>query len=224
MVGERAEVARLSWGERQGSSVVSGAMTDRRAARMRQVLDHRLGLVRCAVEAVYHRHNASAILRSCDAFGVHHVHLVGADGPPSGAARGAERWLALHSHATNEEALALLRESGIDVWIADLADGPTVPPEEVPLDRPVCLWFGAELVGVSEEARRAAKGTVTVPMWGMGQSLNVSVAAAIVLRPIAERARTLGTPALLSDAERDATLAAWMERDDLAVIGDRRRP
>jgi tRNA (guanosine-2'-O-)-methyltransferase len=80
----------------------------------------------------------------------------------------------------------------------------------------VCLWFGAELVGVSEEARRAAKGTVTVPMWGMGQSLNVSVAAAIVLRPIAERARALGERARLPDEEREATLAAWLERDRIS--------
>ncbi len=192
-------------------------MTDRRAARMRQVLDDRLGLVRCAVEAVYHRHNASAILRSCDAFGVHHVHLIGADGPPSGAARGAERWLALHSHRDVAEALAALAAAGVDVWVADIADGPTVPPEEIPLDRPVCLWFGAELVGVSEEARRAAKGVVTVPMWGMGQSLNVSVAAAIVLRPVCDRARALGEGALLPERERRETLAAWLGRDRISA-------
>jgi len=197
-------------------SVVTGAMTDRRAARMRQVLDDRLGLVRCAVEAVYHRHNASAILRSCDAFGVHHVHLVGAGGRPSGAARGAERWLALHSHRDVSEALAALASAGVDVWVADLADGPTVLPEEIPLDRAVCLWFGAELVGVSAEARRAARGVVTVPMRGMGQSLNVSVAAAIALRPVCERARAVGPRSLLPDAEKSATLAAWLERDRIA--------
>jgi len=184
---------------------------------MRQVLDDRLGLVRCAVEAVYHRHNASAILRSCDAFGVHHVHLIGAEGPPSGAARGAERWLALHDHRAVEDALAALRDAGVEVWVADLAEGPTALPEEIPLDRPVCLWFGAELVGVSDEARRAAKGVVTVPMRGMGQSLNVSVAAALVLRPVCERARAIGAPALLSESEREATLAAWLERDRISA-------
>jgi tRNA (guanosine-2'-O-)-methyltransferase len=180
-------------------------------------LNDRLSLVRCAVEAVYHRHNASAILRSCDAFGVHHVHLVGADGPPSGAARGAERWLALHAHRDVGEALATLRDAGVDLWVADLADGPTVLPEDLPLERPVCLWFGAELVGVSDEARRAAKGVVSVPMRGMAQSLNVSVAAAITLRPVAERARALGQRALLSDDERERTLREWLARDRITA-------
>jgi tRNA (guanosine-2'-O-)-methyltransferase len=192
-------------------------VSDRRDDRMRQVLERRLGRVRCAVEAVYHRHNVSAILRSCDAFGIHHVHVVGGEGGATGPARGAERWLAIHPHATAAEALAALREAGCDVWVADLADGPTVVPERVPLDRPVCLWFGAELLGVSAEARAAARGVVTVPMAGMAQSLNVSVAAAVVLRPVADRARALGAGALLPEAERAATLAAWRARDDATV-------
>ena len=181
---------------------------------MRRVLEGRLGLVRCAVEAVYHRHNVSAILRSCDAFGVHHVHLVGGEGPAgTGPARGAERWLALHGHPTTADALAAVREAGCDLWVADLADD-AVPPEQVPLDRPVCLWFGAELLGVSPEARAAARGVVGIPMAGMAQSLNVSVAAAVALRPVADRARALGPGARLSDEAGSRTLAAWRARDD----------
>ena len=67
--------------------------TDARIQRMETVLALRLGHVRCAAEALYQRHNVSAILRTCDAFGVHHVHLVGEDFTATrGAARGAERW------------------------------------------------------------------------------------------------------------------------------------
>jgi tRNA (guanosine-2'-O-)-methyltransferase len=188
-------------------------VSDRREDRMRRVLERRLALVRCAVEAVYHRHNVSAILRSCDAFGVHHVHLVGGEGPAgTGAARGAERWLALHDHPTTREAIAAVRAAGCDVWVADLSDD-AVTPEEVPLDRPVCLWFGAELLGVSPEARAAARGVVGIAMAGMAQSLNVSVAAAVALRPVADRARARGSGALLSEEERRDTLAAWLARD-----------
>lgn len=179
---------------------------------MQEVLARRLGRVRCAIEAVYHRHNVAAILRTCDALGIHHVHLIGSAGPPSkGPARGAERWLGLHEHADASLAIAALRAGGFSLWVADFAE-PAVPPEAVPVDRPVCLWFGAELVGVSPVARAAADGVVTVPMRGMAQSLNVSVAAALALRPVAERAR--GEPgAGLSDAERATTLAAWLSRD-----------
>src|SRR5262245_34193042 len=107
---------------------------------MRRVLDQRLGWVRCALEAVYHRHNCSAILRTADALGLHTAHLVeGHFRPGKGAARGAERWLDLRWEASAGQALAGLQRDGYAVYVADLAeDG--VPPEEIPLDRPVCLW------------------------------------------------------------------------------------
>lgn len=193
--------------------------TDRRQQRMEAVLDQRLARVRCAVEAVYHRHNVAAILRTCDALGIHHVHLVaGESGAVSkGPAKGAEHWLALHRHPSTAEAIAAIRAEGCAIYVADLVGAPVLP-EEVPVDRPVCLWFGAELVGVSDEARAAADGVVAVPMRGMAQSLNVSVAAALTLRPVAERARAEGRPAFLPADERAAVLAGWLERE---VAGNR---
>lgn len=185
---------------------------------MREVLGQRLAHVHCAVEAVYHRHNVSAILRTCDALGVHTVHLVGSPGMKvsKGPARGAERWLDVRHHDTTEDAVAALRAAGVALWVADLAD-PAVPPEAVPLDRPVCLWLGAELVGVSPAARAAADGVVTLPMRGMAQSLNVSVAGALALRSLAERARSLGPAAFLPADTAARTLAAWIRRDEDAA-------
>ena len=189
-------------------------MTER-LDRIVAAADGRLGWVRCAIEALYHRHNVSAVLRTCESLGLQHVHLVeGHFHPSKGTARGAERWLDLHEHATPTDAIAAIRAAGFAVWVADFAD-PPVPPEAVPIDRPVCLWFGAELVGVSPEARAAADGVVTIPMRGLAQSLNVSVAAAVCLRAVAERARAeLGAGALLPPAERDALLAKWIGREE----------
>jgi tRNA (guanosine-2'-O-)-methyltransferase len=92
------------------------------------------------------------------------------------------------------------------------------------VDAPVCLWFGAELLGVSDAARAAADGVVAVPMRGMAQSLNVSVAAALALRPVADRARALGEEAILPQAERAGTLAGWVAREGArdAAIASRR--
>jgi tRNA (guanosine-2'-O-)-methyltransferase len=191
---------------------------------MRQVLGQRLAHVHCAVEAVYHRHNISAILRTCDALGVHTVHLVGGGDlrVSKGPARGAERGLDVRLHADATAALAWLAGAGVDVWVADLAD-PAVPPEAVPLERPVCLWFGAELVGVSETASAAAKGVMTIPMRGMAQSLNVSVAAALGLRGVTERARALGPRAFLPTDLVEATVAGWVRRDDDTALRVRQR-
>lgn len=187
--------------------------TPGRLERMREVLGQRLGHVRCAAEALYHRHNVSAVLRTCDALGIHRVHLVGEQFvATTGASRGAERWLEIAEHPTAEQAVAAIKAAGFRLWVADLAE-PPVAPEEVPIDEPVCVWVGAELSGVSEAARAAADGIVTVPMRGFTQSLNVSVAAALALRPIAERARALGPRALLPEAEQTAIFAAWEARE-----------
>jgi len=190
-------------------------ITEHRHTRMSTVLGQRIGWVRCAVESVHHRHNVSAILRSCDSVGVHHVHLVeGKVKGGSGASRGAERWLNLHHHDSSADAIQAIKSAGFALWIADLAE-PPIAPEQVPvLDKPVCLWFGAEMVGVSEAARAAADGMVTIPMRGFSQSLNVSVAAALTLRPVAERARAqLGERALLPSTERAAIWSQWMARE-----------
>lgn len=186
----------------------------RRLDRIQRALDDRIGHVACAIQAVHHRHNVSAILRTCDALGVHRVDLVeGHFVPTKGAARGAERWLDLHHHDNTELAIASLKRAGYRIYVADL-DEHSVTPEQVPLDQPVCLWMGAELQGVDPHARASADGVVQLPMRGLAQSLNVSVAAALILRSVAERARaSLGTAALLPVEEREATWQAWLERE-----------
>jgi tRNA (guanosine-2'-O-)-methyltransferase len=179
---------------------------------MKHVISQRIRHVRCVIEAVYHRHNISAILRTCDALGIHTVHLItDSFRATKGAARGAERWLDVVRHQTPEEAISVLRADGYKIYIADLGND-SVTPEQVPIDAPVCLWFGAELVGVSDAAQAAADGVMTIPMRGFAQSLNVSVAAAIALRPVVERARALGDEALLTPEVRGATWDAWMSR------------
>lgn len=188
--------------------------SDRRRQRMTEVLARRLVTVHCVIEALHHRHNISAILRTCDALGIHHVHLVAGRRfkVSQGTARGAERWLHLHKHRTPGEAIAALRAEGLAIWVADLADDSRVP-EAIPIDGPLALWFGAELVGVSPEARAAADGVVTLPMHGFAQSLNVSVAAALALRPVAERVRATGT-GNMPEIEQGALLERWLARDD----------
>lgn len=188
-----------------------------RVARALWLVDGRLPGLATVVEAVHRRHNVSAILRSCDAFGVHEAHLVtNAFKPNKGAARGAERWLELTLHADTAGCVEGLRSRGFRLYVADL-DGGAVAPEEVPVDRPVALLFGSELRGVSAVARDLADGVVTVPMRGVGESLNVSVAAAITLRAVSERRRAWcverGEPLGVPDPGRERFLRAFLERE-----------
>ncbi|MFK7931560.1 MAG: TrmH family RNA methyltransferase [Myxococcota bacterium] len=188
---------------------------ERRLHRLRTALDQRLGHVACAIQAVHHRHNISAILRTCDSLGLHQVHLVeGHFTPTRGATRGAEKWLDLHQHTSTSAAIEALRAQHMRIYVADLTDD-SVPPEQVPIDKPVCLWFGAELAGVDPEAAKAADGVVHIPMRGLAQSLNVSVAAALALRTVAERARSeLGSQALLTAEHRERVWSMWVQREE----------
>lgn len=184
----------------------------RRLERILDALDQRMDGLEIVVEAVRRRHNVSAILRSADAFGVHRVHLVtGSFKPSIGASRGSERWLDLQFHPTTTSCVQALRARGFRVWVADLSDS-AIPPEQVPVDGPCALLFGSELAGVTPEAHAVADGVVTIPMYGFAESLNVSVAAALVLRTLGERRRTLAG-AGLPEPTRTATLRKWVERE-----------
>lgn len=177
------------------------------------LLERRVTGLSVAAEAVYRRHNVSAVLRSAEAFGLHDAHLVAGNFQASpGAAKGAERWLKLHMHADIEQFAAYLRESDVDLWVADL-DGAAVAPWEVPVDRPLTLLFGNELSGVSAAARSHARGVVRIPMRGVTQSLNVAAAAAIVLQHLAARRAEVPGAIGIFGEERVRFVRRFLERE-----------
>lgn len=187
-----------------------------RARRLKialDALDNRLPGLVVVCEAVERRHNVSAILRTAEAVGVHEVHLVTNRYKPSkGAAKGAERWLVRRLFDTTAESLAELKGRGFRVYVADM-DEHAVTPEEVPVEAPVALLFGTELTGVTAEARALADGVVSIPMAGVMQSLNVSVAAAISLYSVGRRMRASGASTGITGPERERWLREWLRRE-----------
>lgn len=127
--------------------------------------------------------NFSAIIRSCDAVGIGEVHAVRGDGrirPHRTASQGAEKWVRVRGHGSLREACAHLRGAGFQLVAAHLSDA-AVDYREIDYTRPTALLVGTELFGVSEAALAEADRSIVIPMQGMTQSLNVSVACAIVL-------------------------------------------
>lgn len=186
------------------------------------MLARRLGSIVAVAECVRRRHNASAILRTCEAFGVHEVHLVTAGFRPSpGAARGAERWVHRRRFETTTESLTELKARGYRIYVADLLENAHTP-ESVPVDQPIAMVFGSEVRGVSDEARALADGAVMIPMVGLTGSLNVSVSAAIILRALTERRRAL-VGADLDEAARAAFYERWLESESKSEFGRRAR-
>lgn len=186
----------------------------RRVARMQEILDRRTRRVTVLFEDVYHPHNASAVMRTAECFGVQDVHVVERDKrfrPSTDVVRGAARWLTMRRHGAMGEAAAALRESGY-VLAATSVDPGSVPLGELPVDRPLALCFGTEETGLSREALDLADLHVHVPMEGFTESLNVSVTAALCLRELTARVRE-GADWRLSEAERDDLRLVWLMQE-----------
>ncbi len=158
-------------------------MTLERLQRIRGVLAHRQPDLTVLMENVHKPHNLSAILRSCDAVGVLEAHAVTIDGELptySATSASADKWVKFHLHKNTEAAIRHLQSRGIVVAAAHLSDT-AKDYQELDYTQPTCILLGAEKWGVSETAARLADHHIIIPMRGMVQSLNVSVAAAVIL-------------------------------------------
>jgi tRNA (guanosine-2'-O-)-methyltransferase len=188
-------------------------ITTRRLARLLNVLDVRIGGLAMVAEAVNRRHNVSAILRSAEAFGLHEAHLVCNDFQPvRSAAKGASRWMALSLHDTTADCVSVLKARNFAIYVCDLADD-AMAPEQVPVDRPLAVLFGGEVSGVSDQAHELADGVIKLPMVGVTQSLNVSVAAAIILQIIARRRAAQVGHGSLGQSQRTEFLARFLKNE-----------
>ncbi len=192
-----------------------------RRDRLWAVATGRLKSVVMVLEGVIDPHNVAAVLRTGDAMGVGEVHLVDRGVAPRLSTRitkGCERWLDLFVHTDPRECVRVLHVRGFSVYVADpRADTTLGAVARCPR---VALAFGNEHQGVSQDLRDAADGSFAIPMRGMVESLNVSVAAAITLH-----AATAHRPGELEPDEVRAQYARCLYesvRDPEAVLARRR--
>ena len=200
--------------------------SERRLARMRIVASRRLAGLTVALDGVHDPHNISAVLRSCDAFGVQNVHLIGDPKtlcPNRQITRGCGKWLTLRFHPDATACAEALHADGFQLWAAVL-DRAAKPLDKLDFGkRRIALLFGNEKDGVSDALAAAADGAYFIPMAGFSQSLNVSVAAAVSLYVAsAMRRRALGGDTDMDEASVAALARSWIEAD--AAPRTRRQP
>ncbi|MEY3463476.1 MAG: tRNA ((18)-2-O)-methyltransferase [Cyanobacteriota bacterium] len=155
----------------------------RRFERLKAVLDRRMGDLTVLLEHVEKPHNLSAILRSCDAVGVleaHAVCLAGRLPTFNSTAQGSQKWVPLQLHGFSSEALQGLKARGFRVYGTLLSDS-AIDYRQCDFTGPTAFVLGAEKWGLSPEAAALVDQAVIIPMRGMVQSLNVSVATATLL-------------------------------------------
>jgi tRNA (guanosine-2'-O-)-methyltransferase len=155
----------------------------RRYHRLRDVLNRRQTDLTVLLEDVHKPHNFSAIIRTCDAVGVfsaHGIYTAGDVPAFSETAKGSEKWVNIQTHPDLKTAVRHLKNQDYTIYAAHLTEN-AVDYRQPDYTQPSCILLGAEKWGVSTEAITLADQAIYIPMLGMVQSLNVSVAAAVIL-------------------------------------------
>jgi len=192
-------------------ALLSPYLTEARKRRFAEVLGQRTNWVTAVTEDLFDPHNISAVLRSCDGFGIQEAHIIEVNNPyrvSPGVAKGAAKWLDIERHTDTTHALRDLKSRGFAICCTTPHTDDTTP-EAVPLDRPVALVFGSEGPGITDAARAEADHFVRIPMYGFTESFNISVAAALTLQTVTQRVR--------ASSDIDWRLP---ESDHLRLLGD----
>ena len=191
--------------------------TPERRARMEHVLSQRQPSLTLVLANIHDPHNVSAIYRSCDAFGVPEVHLYYTNTPFPALGRktsaSARKWVDTVRHKTRETLLASLRDKGMRI-LATACTPAARPLREWDFTRPTAIIMGNEHSGVDAELTQDVDGELYIPMRGMIQSFNVSVAAAIILAEAARQREAAGLYDAPGYAPEDYArrLEAWLEK------------
>jgi len=192
-------------------------MTERRRAKIEKVLRQRQKGLTLVMDNVWDPHNVSAIYRSCDAFGVPEVHLYYSQCAFPMLSRktsaSAFKWVNTVRHSSKEEMVECLHAQGMQI-LATSCSPSAKPLTEYDFTKPTAIIMGNEHSGVSPELLPLVDGEVYIPMYGMVQSFNVSVASALMLSEASRQRAEAGMyeNRLWSDEEYEQRLNAWLEK------------
>ncbi|HHR6080496.1 TPA: tRNA (guanosine(18)-2'-O)-methyltransferase TrmH [Providencia alcalifaciens] len=187
-------------------------MNERRYRRICQMMAMRQPDLTLCLEEIHKPHNVSAIVRSADAVGIHKIHAIWPDQHVKlsvSSAAGSNSWVKVIPHQSTESAIAQIKSENMQVLVTNLSDT-AVDFREIDYTRPTCIMVGQEKTGISDKALALADQHIIIPMVGMVQSLNVSVASALILYE-AQRQRQLAgmydrENSLLSEQEQQEWL------------------
>lgn len=166
-------------------------MSENRKNRFIDVLKYRTNHFTIAVEDVYQLHNTSAVMRSCEVFGIQNLHVVEQRYGKSidkQIAMGAEKWVDINRYDNMKTCISTLREQGYQI-IATTPHNDSCMLDEFDVTKKSAIFFGTEIDGLSEEVMKEADGFIKIPMVGFTESLNISVSAALVIQDITNRMR-----------------------------------
>ncbi|WP_298153751.1 RNA methyltransferase [Flavobacterium sp.] len=182
---------------------LEGFLTDNRKEKFLKILANRTNHFTIAIEDVFQLHNTSAVMRSCEVFGIQNLHVIEekyGKRVDKQIAMGAQKWVDINRYESIEDCIAKVRSQGYRI-IATTPHKDDCLMEDFDISQKSAFFFGTEINGLSEEVLREADGFLKIPMVGFTESLNISVSAAIIIQNITERLRKSNVNWNLSEAE-----------------------
>ncbi len=168
-------------------------LTPRRKALFNTVLKYRTRHITVVAEDTFREHNASALIRTCDCFGIQDMHVVEEYHTfriARGMAKGAQKWVDVHFYNDTEDnvqaCINRLQKNNYRI-IATSPRKNGISPEDFDISKPAAIFFGREKEGLSEKVMEEAEEFITIPMVGFTESFNISVSAAIILHTLTSR-------------------------------------
>lgn len=189
-------------------------LTERRLGLNKKIISERTNHFTVAVEDVYQLHNTSAVIRSCDVFGVQNVHVieeVNAKRIDREIAMGAQKWVDVNRYETTKDCVDTLKKKGYQIVATTPHDGSQCL-QDFDITKPSAFFFGRELHGLSEQVLDAADSKLHIPMVGFTESLNISVSAAIILQSVTNKMRKSAVDWQLSDEEKLEKRMEWAKK------------
>lgn len=206
-------------------------LTPSRRNKFRFALGYRTRYLTVVLEDIHQAHNAAAVLRSCDCFGIQDIHAIEnrnrflIKSRNSNVSRGAEKWLTLHRYGDSsmrsnkrerttpytQICLESLREKGYRIIATTLKEN-SIKLEQIPLDKPIALMVGTEDSGLSQKAHEMADIAVHLPLHGFTRSFNLSVCTALCLDHLTHRLHASNIPWQLTHSERQSLHWEWIHK------------
>ena len=197
---------------------LEGFVTEKRKNLFRQILKNRTRHFTVVLEDIYQQHNSSAVIRSCEIFGIQDVHVIEnkyISNVSKNIAKGSQKWLSFHNYKkeTNNTIACLnsLKGKGYQL-IATSPHHNSHLLHDFDITKKSAFIFGVEKTGVSKEVIKNADGILKIPMAGFTESLNISVAAAIILENLTYKLRTSSINWNLTHKEEEELYTQWIEK------------
>lgn len=186
-------------------------LTDNRKEKFLKVLENRTNHFTIAVEDIFQMHNTSAVMRSCEVFGIQELNVIEERYGKSidkEIAMGAQKWVDINTFDSVTSCLDAVKSKGYQI-IATTPHENDCLMEDFDITKPSALFFGTERDGLSEEILKRADGFLKIPMVGFTESLNISVSAAIIIQNLTNRLRQSNIDWKLSEEEMLVKRLAW---------------